>query len=228
MQPDRPRWSQESQPMRYYLYISETKVDMLFPQVPGAVQQGIAKKVGFDLKLFTASVETQNQTFESRIARLQAVEEHLRLAGKIGSPGDQTPWIAGTVMAHFVPIVDNAVLFLSQLNEGYLVLGGSTEHMIGSVKSGIRGLSFSSFYQISRILSQLYEQEKQGYDYIGKIDYSDHLYKLDGNLDWLFKRELRDPPQRVEFLAKRLASVGTPREGGTSTIATPLYVALAE
>jgi hypothetical protein len=39
--------------MKYYVYISDSKVDMLLPQVPGALKQTIAAKLGFDIKILS-------------------------------------------------------------------------------------------------------------------------------------------------------------------------------
>lgn len=218
--------------MRYYLYISDSKVDMLFPQVPGAVQQGVAKKLGFDLKLISGSIESQKQTFDSRVARLQAVEEHIRSFHKIGAPTDETPWVGGEIMVQVLSIAGGAILFVNREEPDYFVLGGSADHVIGNTKADRPAVSYSSMYQISRFLSELHNNETILPDGPKKRRSpkppNQYLERLADNMKCIFAESVRQPPQRIEFLAKRLSMVDNRYRGGKMVFATPLYVALAD
>ena len=44
--------------MKYYIYISDTKVDMLFPQVPHDIKRKVATQFGIDIKLFSGGWPT--------------------------------------------------------------------------------------------------------------------------------------------------------------------------
>jgi hypothetical protein len=87
--------------MRYYIYISDAKVDMLLPQVPGAVRAKVAMKLGVNIQLFSGSLQKEQSTLDNRVARLEAVEQYLRQTEgeRIGGPSDLTPWIAGSEKA---------------------------------------------------------------------------------------------------------------------------------
>jgi hypothetical protein len=41
--------------MKYYVYISDAKIDMLLPQVPHEVKKKMASEFGFDFKLLKGS-----------------------------------------------------------------------------------------------------------------------------------------------------------------------------
>jgi len=45
--------------MKYYIYISDAKVDMLFPRVPHHITKKVALEFKMDLKLLSAPPETE-------------------------------------------------------------------------------------------------------------------------------------------------------------------------
>ena len=62
--------------MKYYLYISDTKVDMLYPQIPKPILKRIASSLSIDLKLLGAEVNIGvkgNLSDETRYAKVQIV-----------------------------------------------------------------------------------------------------------------------------------------------------------
>ena len=71
--------------MKYYLYISDAKIDMLFPQVPHQIKKKTASEFKLDLKLFSASRKSETETEVSNIARLEAVVEFIRGFGNLGT-----------------------------------------------------------------------------------------------------------------------------------------------
>ncbi len=60
--------------MEYYLYISESKVNMLFPQIPQATKGKLGAEVGGNVGVLKATVksEKESQPKENLISRLQA------------------------------------------------------------------------------------------------------------------------------------------------------------
>ena len=71
--------------MKYYLYISDAKIDMLYPQVPHPVKEKVATQFGFDLKFVAASRRTEADREENRISRLEVVTQFIREFGNLGS-----------------------------------------------------------------------------------------------------------------------------------------------
>ena len=59
--------------MRYYIYVSDAKVDMLLPQVTDTEKATIAAEFKVDIKLISASLKSERVTHDNRIYRLAAV-----------------------------------------------------------------------------------------------------------------------------------------------------------
>ena len=199
--------------MRYYIYISSAKLDMLFPQVPGAT-------------LF----EAQQKTFDSQIARLNIVEEHILSSNEVGTATQKRPWLRGTLDAKFVDIGNDAILFVARKANTFLALGGSAHHLIGGARPDPVNIPFSYLYRLTRALTSLVERNPE---FLLKLPEKDMKTEISaaGNFDaWMqvIFKAWSDPapiPQRIEFLAKRLVSQKT-HNGKVFTLATPLYVAL--
>ncbi len=64
--------------MKYYLYISDAKVDMLLPQVPHHAKKKTSTELGFDLKVLSAKYKSEAETDSDRISRLEAVVDFIR------------------------------------------------------------------------------------------------------------------------------------------------------
>jgi hypothetical protein len=219
--------------MRYYLYISDAKVDMLLPQVPGATQQKISAKFGFDIKLFSGSLASERNTLDNRIARLEAVEAFLRDSVQLGTPEEPKSWIAGTVDAKVVDADDGCVLFVAG-NEAWMVgLGGSMRHVIGMTSiEGVRtGFSFmpSIVGTLMKVVeepdffSHLNDEQMEFYVTSGR---SQGFRTWTNALDMAYEKA-KNPAQRIEFVGKRLAT-GTTYRNCLVTLATPLYVAAVD
>ena len=71
--------------MKYYLYISDTKVDMILPQVPHETKRKIATQLGFDFKILKAGRKAEQETEENRITRLESVLSFIREFGNVGT-----------------------------------------------------------------------------------------------------------------------------------------------
>ncbi len=84
--------------MKYYTYISDAKVDMLFPQVPHEIKKKVATEFGFDLKFLSAKRKAESESEENRITRLEVVAEYLRKSGKVGSVDEPDDYIADTLL----------------------------------------------------------------------------------------------------------------------------------
>ncbi len=68
--------------MKYYIYISDTKVDMLYPQIPQPLLKRIASNLSIDLKLFGAEVNIgakSGSSEETRISKVRIVSEYKTL-----------------------------------------------------------------------------------------------------------------------------------------------------
>lgn len=62
--------------MKYYVYVSDTKVDMLFAQVPRSFVTKVAAELKVDLKIVSVSLKEQ-PSVENRYSRVKVVSEYL-------------------------------------------------------------------------------------------------------------------------------------------------------
>lgn len=124
--------------MKYYLYISDAKVDMLLPQVPHNIDKKIGMEVGFDFKLFSAKRKVESETERDRVTRLEKVLSFIEEFGNVGSMEAPDDYISDTVPMKFGPIAQPSETFggisyfLAQSEATTLGLFGSAIHMIGS------------------------------------------------------------------------------------------------
>jgi hypothetical protein len=218
--------------MKFYLYISDAKIDMLLPQVPHEAKKKIATEFGFDLKIFKASRKSEEEIDDNRISRLEAVVAFLREYGNLGSVDEPDDFFEGDQEMSMAQD-PSGVLFTSLDEDLALCLAGSKKHLIGNYATG----DGSAMMSISLgIYSALREYEKKG-------ELSDSQQNFDPAIavHWIaeeFNRDAGVPKQRIEFIAKRLlqkqVSIPDHTNRGKETfrgqvlLGTPLYVALAD
>jgi hypothetical protein len=219
--------------MRYYQYISDTKIDMLLPQVPYAFKQKVSGEVGFDIKILSGKIKTQTSTLDDRVSRLATVENHIMLTQPVGTVQKPDIWIKGTLKMAFGYLgPDTKVVGFSGKDKGVsLLLAGSSAHVVGASPTDAeigRGFSF-----LPRLLKYLEEATRMS-DEAGGAE-SDKVAKLLGGhsgdskqQNWLtlIRHGARDALETVEieFLAKRLMETG--EIGKMAILATPLFVAM--
>lgn len=115
--------------MKYYMYISDAKVDMLSAQMFHAEAAKIATEVGIDMKVFKASRRKEIEREKDRFAKLEAVTDFLQRYGDVGSvqePGEyfqaqpNMGWLAD----------DESVVFGGEIDGTTVALVGSAKHII--------------------------------------------------------------------------------------------------
>jgi hypothetical protein len=238
--------------MKYYLYISATKVEMLFPQIGKKVQGNTEIEFAIDLKLLSASRKSTTETPTSLISKIEAIEQYLASTGDMGSCDYPGEFFSGELEMSWGPYwgshkdrstkgTSPVVYFGGATDETIVGLVGSSRFLLGDAGSAS---PFCSSY-LGTIL-----------DYI-RSDLTDEDYKRLAPFskacslgEWgalaatfMSTMHMGGTTQRLEFLAKRLAFgsfKGTSRDdipdfpiarfkGRTrALLGTPLYVALAE
>lgn len=223
--------------MKFYLYISDAKVDMLLPQVPHELKKKVAFEFKLDLKLISASRRSETEGTDDRIARLEAVVSFIRETCDVGSVETPREYVEDTLPMKWGPYGwrnDSPVVYFGAATETTVVgLGGSMKHVMGS--TGPASADSQSFTPI--LLSFLERQfeselEKHRTESGGaegtKLDKDEAEMSLGAVA--LASIYMRGPKQNLNFLAKRLLfGRSEPHAQGRSVLlATPLYVALAE
>ena len=205
--------------MKYYVYISDAKVDMLLPQIPSTLKKKISKEFKIDLKILSASRKSEVEVSENRISRLEAVCQYIRDNTDVGSVNDPGEYIFDTLQMRFRTGYRLA-FFGSFTGKTYVALGGSLKHMIGeSPQSDGRHLSS----ELSGILAEVLQVDEP-YTASREALLRERFDSAENVLRWLKNVIIELPPieQRLEFLAKTFLW------RNQVVIASPLYIALAD
>ncbi len=119
--------------IRDYQYISSSKIDAIFAQIPQKWLEGISAKIGVDIGAFSAEISNASPAEKTHIAKLNALEEFLQSQMYLKSSAVAQTWMRG----HFVARAG----FLAEQKGWFFLLESKT--------------SKQSFWQaLNRILSQ--------------------------------------------------------------------------
>jgi hypothetical protein len=126
--------------MRYYEYLSSSKVEMLYPQIDQS-SRSAGGEIGVDLKLFRFSRRTDGAKPLSTHDKLAAVEDWIYAHEPVGTVDEPDVWIYGraNLVATTLTLMDRGervsgpVLFTpAEASPGSeLLMGGSAHNMAG-------------------------------------------------------------------------------------------------
>lgn len=226
-------------PLKHYVYVSDTKVDMYYAQIPPPLLAGIAAELTVDLKVLGSGVSTtlkKEQAEKTRYDKLQVVVKYLEehRSSDIGWIDAPLVYFKGTLPMFWgkLPTRDNTkmVFFAGATEQTLLVLGGSAYHVIGKVGDATIGESSSDLPSLVDILGEELQLQPRSLD---REDFYDEDAAL--NAIEVMTRKMKGTAQHLEFLAKRLAydpssltHGRTRRRAKHVLFGTPIYVALAE
>jgi hypothetical protein len=218
--------------VRFYLYISDTKLDMLFPQIPSATRDSLVKEFKFDLKVVSLSLREQPSD-ETRYSKLKVVSEYLEEeASSVDKPA---AYFKGRLTMKWGPLggewrESEAVYFAGATDETVVGLGGSARHVIGTIPGGVDNTFLWPASAVAALVPVLEQEALGAAEREAKImkDSYGHLWPM---FVYSLGAMYRGPEQEVEFLARRLL-YGPPGcvEGTNSSVllGTPIYVAAAD
>jgi hypothetical protein len=228
--------------MKYYLYISDTKIDMLYPQVPHAVKSKVAMEFKIDVKVLSASRTTERESEENRIVRLETVVNFIRESGRLGNVDEPKEYVEGHLImmsgsygfGEYDEEQNDAVIYYGGQTENTVVgLGGSAKNLIGNAALATMQGHAHSHSATPSLLAYLSKElnltlpgrrvRPLGF---GLEDREDEALIAVS----LATRQMKGPEQNVEFVAKRLAFGKPPSHEPTKNVllATPLYVAMKD
>lgn len=237
--------------MKFYLYISDAKIDMLLPQIPHEAKKKVAIEFGIDLKVLTAKRTSEQESEQDRYSRLETVVSYIREFGNVGTVDDPDEYIDDTMPMRWGPMAGgpygvsedaSMVYFAGATGKTVVGIGGSVHHVIGSVGTSRSQPLSTTPYLLMYLQEQISERVSSGQERGGPGDAPER----EANPRWqpdpqdglwavyLTSTQMQGPQQQLEFLAKRLICGPNPYpERGLKPdmqvlLASPLYVALAE
>lgn len=220
--------------LKNYIYISDTKVDMLYSQIPRRTFETIAGELNFDLKLFSLKVSKSGKEDlqESRYAKTQTVVRYLEkhFAPVIGTVDEPKVYIKGVLPMHWCLIPPayqqskpRVVYFGGSTEQTILGLGGSPKHMISRTGDATIGEPSSDLPSLTAYLAEE----------LGLARRNKH-HEPEWGLDAVeaLEQQMQGKRPTYEFLAMflldDLAPNRHPRPGAKRIVlGTPIYVAHA-
>ncbi|NVC28581.1 hypothetical protein FCU42_15600 [Vibrio parahaemolyticus] len=208
--------------MRYYLYISEPKVDMLYSQIPAKMLDNIAGKLTIDLKLIKTefSESPQEKTLHAKILM---IEEYLQQCNFVGSTSAPNKYILDSSSMKMASYPSGLVYFGAE-NGAIVGLGGSATNVLGDRSEG-RAHSHS----VTPILVQALKDEFE--NVVAENCESSALAGVE-----LATSQMTGVKQKMSFLAKTLLKHPSDsfeyswhgQSGDPVILGSPVYVALDE
>jgi Family of unknown function (DUF7019) len=209
--------------MRYYTYISDSKLDMLYDQIPAKIRSRIVTELKLDIKVVSLSIREQPSA-ATRYGKLGVVEKYIAQQLDVGSITAPAAWFRGrlSLRSGIYRNAPGGLAYFAGIDDGVeLALIGSARHLVGSREavSDIT-LSYSGMPALFRELRRDEESAPSNEDEERVVaEVRD------------FAGELRGFPEPSEFLARRLLHRAVADMDSQVThvlLGTPLYVALSD
>ncbi|MEU0531248.1 DUF7019 family protein [Amycolatopsis tolypomycina] len=203
--------------LRYYVYISDAKVDMLLPQVDPKFAGKRSTEVGVDLKLVAGKRKVESEA--DRVARLERVVRHLDDFCDVGTIDEPGQYFRGR-LAMRTQQGRGFSYFAGATEDTVVGLGGSSGHLVGGGTLEPDGLFPRSM--LPGMVAGLTAMA------------ADEAPKDALELAYLAHRNGRGDEQELEFVAKRLRHGPSPYpelDAGRPVqvlVGSPLFVALAD
>ena len=228
--------------IRYYLYVSKTKLEMLYSQldVPQSEKKGLEWSV--NLGAFKIKRNTENKREPYMETKLDAVVKELEDAGQIGTIDEPREYFQGALPdMHWGFYDENGrpdneaplVYFAGHTEETIFGLGGSSKHVIGYEGAGHTHSRSVTPFLVAHLLAGL-EMSPEGWHY-APFYYEDadtHNYQTFEAIGLANYKLRKTPDQPLKFLAKTLLQgsithpVVTHDKRMKCLLGTPLYVQL--
>lgn len=200
--------------LKYFLYLSKTKVRMLFPQIPPNFLDGASADIKVNLGLFSSTLKSGTQSSVGGLpGQLSSVCQYLIYSDQVGTETSDKPYIGGVLPLRYGAVTEYAsdIAFFGGEVDGMKVgLIGATASLVGKVK--VSSAENAPFYYTLKFLNEISEAGEETDE---RPAYHDFASAFDTAM-----KSVPGKKHSLEFVAKVLH-----REDNL-VIATPLYVAL--
>jgi hypothetical protein len=221
--------------MKYYCYISNAKLNMLFPQIPRRFLDGLSGELSVNVGLIKTTLKDRGLT-PTRLSKLEVVSQYIENNLDVGHLAAKHSYIKDTLEMHTVFAPERGIALFTHYSppetvaDGFnaILLSGSLKHVIG-MESVETLISNSNTFTIVNELEAMSEKQKsiERQLVIDNRIADQTVYQptyIDAILRWSsFKK---GPVQKYEFLAKTL--VADAKGDDRVLLATPIYVSLVD
>lgn len=224
--------------IKWYAYISDSKLKMLHGQLVGEpVQRKLEWKLDLKIASVTRSIK-ESETEQSRESRLKDIVAALERNGQIGTIEEPKEFFRATLRMRWGIYEDRGrpeseaplVYFGGYTPDAVLGLGGSTRHVVGCAGMANTTSRSATPYLVHHLLDGL-DIDQTGWNAYPTNDSSEqHTFEAIA----LATSQLRGPTQEMEFVARTLLTglvrhpIITGNERLRCILGTPLYVAYAK
>lgn len=217
--------------MRYYLYVSTAKLDMLYEQIPPKLLRRLAVEAKVDLKVLSVSVQSPRAE-ASTYDRLDIVEAYLDREFDVGWMTEATPWFRGEAGLRIAGYgaQDSPTFMAGRDGDTLVALIGSGHHLIGyEAAPDMARVGHSGLPSLFGLLKDLPEHWLR-FVASDRDDPPPSEHDVVGQV-LTFSEALTVPPVHCEFLARRLMRGTVTLDDGRRqqvVVGTPLYVSMAD
>jgi len=212
---------------KYYLYISNSKLEMLYQQVASSGKDKKSIEWGVDLKAFKFIRKSEEEGEPDRDDKLKIILRELDEAELVGTIDEPKEYVKGTLPIRWGlfrdwgrPMEEPPLVYFGGRTETTVFgFGGSSRHVVGNAGASATGSRSVTPSLVAHLLDGL-GMSRQGW----RVDRSgDDDYDIYSAIE-LATDHLKGPEQNLEFCAKTLLQGAT---GMKILLGSPLYVALA-
>jgi hypothetical protein len=201
--------------LKYYIYISETKVNMLYPQIPAAFLSAAESEVKVSLGVVSTSLKSRGPEQAKELAgRVGVVAGYLRKHEKVGTPAEPQTWFQAEADLRWGVVREYAsdiAFFGGRVGSRMLALLGSSESIVGAAQTS--EAQHAPYYYTLRFMNGIVEGQAD----LGraKMPYYSWPQAVE-----IANAALVGSMTRLEFLARLV------HQEGDLVVGTPIYVAL--
>ena len=223
----RKRVADANQGPTYYVYVSDTKVEMLLAQIPKRLRRQLSTQVKVNFKVVSLSA-AEVPSPESRYSKLAIVREYFERNAMVTSVDEPGVYFGGQLEMRWAQLEDEDIVYFGGRTESSVLgLGGSLAHLVGAAKRSPE-YGFSS-YPVLR--EAIISGERQTTPYVlgGAGNVVRATAGSDEELAEAIVRTSRQPPgpvERLDFVARKLFE--SDALGIRVVLGTPIYVAYAD
>lgn len=211
--------------MRYYVYISASKVDMIYTQIPKKLLKNIAGKLTIDFKLIKTEF-SESPPRETLIHKLNIVEKYILDNKQVGTTADSKSYIKDTLNMKWGPFSEEMVYFACHKENFVMGLGGSLNNVLGNVGKAVSRAHSTSPYIVAALKDKVIEN-----DALAETGQSFESTVLSAVK--IASAQMEGIEEKLSFLAKRLfpgdkGNSNQSQDTETIILGTPIYVALED